>query len=168
MTVKKFIDIDKVLKEKAKTAYKFLPRFLINWLKRILHEDDINKGMLHMGQFHGLEFNQAVLDFFNVKIECIGIENLPKDGGVIIASNHPLGGMDGMSLIKAIGSVRPDVRFIVNDVLRNLKNYGDIFVGVNKVGNVKSRDSLQLVEQVYATDAAILVFPAGLDRKSVV
>jgi 1-acyl-sn-glycerol-3-phosphate acyltransferase len=162
MTVKKFIDIDKVLKEKAKTAYKFLPRFLINWLKRILHEDDINKGMVYMEQFHGLEFNQAVLDFFNVKIECIGIENLPKDGGVIIASNHPLGGMDGMSLIKAIGSVRPDVRFIVNDVLRNLKNYGDIFVGVNKVGNVKSRDSLQLVEQVYATDAAILVFPAGL------
>ncbi len=162
MNDKKFIDIDKVLREKAKTAYKFLPRFLINWLKKKLHEDDINKGMLYMGQFYGLEFNQSVLDFFNVKIECIGLENLPKDGGVIIASNHPLGGMDGMSLIKAIGSVRPDVRFIVNDVLKNITNYGDVFVGVNKVGNVKSRDSLQLVEQVYATDAAILVFPAGL------
>ncbi|MDX2171672.1 MAG: 1-acyl-sn-glycerol-3-phosphate acyltransferase [Bacteroidota bacterium] len=162
MTQKKFIDIDKVLKEKTKTAYKFLPRFLINWLKKKLHEDDINKGMLHMEQFHGLEFNQSVLDFFNVKVECIGLENLPKEGGVIIAANHPLGGMDGMSLIKAIGLVRSDVRFIVNDVLKNLKNYGDIFVGVNKVGNVKSRDSLQVVEQVYATESAILVFPAGL------
>lgn len=162
MTQKKFIDIDKVLKEKTKTAYKFLPRFLINWLKKKLHEDDINKGMLHMEQFHGLEFNQSVLDFFNVKVECIGLENLPKEGGVIIAANHPLGGMDGMSLIKAIGLVRGDVRFIVNDVLKNLKNYGDIFVGVNKVGNVKSRDSLQVVEQVYATESAILVFPAGL------
>lgn len=162
MTQKKFIDIDKVLKEKTKTAYKFLPRFLINWLKKKLHEDDINKGMLHMEQFHGLEFNQSVLDFFNVKVECIGLENLPKEGGVIIAANHPLGGMDGMSLIKAIGLVRSDVRFIVNDVLKNLKNYGDIFVGVNKVGNIKSRDSLQVVEQVYATESAILVFPAGL------
>jgi putative hemolysin len=162
MSKKKFIDIDKVLKEKTKTAYKFLPRFLINWLKRKLHEDDINKGMLHMEQFHGLEFNQSVLDFFHVKVECLGLENLPKEGGVIIAANHPLGGMDGMSLIKAIGSVRGDVRFIVNDVLKNLKNYGDIFVGVNKVGNVKSRDSLQVVEQVYATESAILVFPAGL------
>jgi len=162
MSKKKFIDIDKVLKEKTKTAYKFLPRFLINWLKRKLHEDDINKGMLHMEQFHGLEFNQSVLDFFHVKVECLGLENLPKEGGVIIAANHPLGGMDGMSLIKAIGLVRSDVRFIVNDVLKNLKNYGDIFVGVNKVGNVKSRDSLQVVEQVYATESAILVFPAGL------
>jgi len=162
MNQKKFIDIDKVLKEKTKTAYKFLPRFLINWLKKKLHEDDINKGMLHMGQFHGLAFNNSVLDFFNVKIECIGLENLPKDGGVIIAANHPLGGMDGMSMIKAIGQVRGDVRFIVNDVLKHITNFGDIFVGVNKVGNVKSRESLQVVEQVYATNSAILVFPAGL------
>ncbi len=162
MNQKKFIDIDKVLKEKTKTAYKFLPRFLINWLKKKLHEDDINKGMLHMGQFYGLAFNDSVLDFFNVKIECIGLENLPKDGGVIIAANHPLGGMDGMSMIKAIGQVRGDVRFIVNDVLKHITNFGDIFVGVNKVGNVKSRESLQVVEQVYATNSAILVFPAGL------
>ena len=162
MSQEKFIDVDKVLREKTKTAYKFLPRFLINWLRKILHEEDINKGMLHMGQFHGLAFNESVLEFFNVKIECFGLENLPKDGGVIIASNHPLGGMDGMSLVKAIGQVRGDVRFIVNDVLKNITNYGDVFVGVNKVGNIKSRSSLQVVEQVYATDAAILVFPAGL------
>lgn len=162
MTEKKFIDVDRVLKEKAKTAYKFMPRLLINWLKKKLHEEDINIGMVHMGQFNGLEFNQSVLDFFKVKVECFGIENLPAKGGVIIAANHPLGGMDGMALIKAIGLVRSDVRFIVNDVLKNITNYGDIFVGVNKVGNVKGRDSLQVVEQVYATEAAILVFPAGL------
>jgi len=162
MSKEKVIDVEKVLKEKTKTSYKFLPKFLIKWLKKKLHEDDINAGMVYMQQFYGIEFNNAVLDFFNIKIECVGLENLPKEGGVIIASNHPLGGMDGMSLIKAIGQVRGDVRFIVNDVLRNLKNYGDVFVGVNKVGNIKSRDSLQIVEQVYATDSAILVFPAGL------
>lgn len=162
MTEKKFIDVDKVLREKAKKVYRFLPKFLINWLKNKLHEDDINKGMVYLDQFEGLEFNSEVLKFFGVKVECFGIENVPKNGGVIIAANHPLGGMDGMSLIKAVGEVRSDVRFIVNDVLKTLKNYGDIFVGVNKVGNIKSRDSLQVVEQVYATESAILVFPAGL------
>lgn len=161
MSQKKFIDIEKVLKEKAKTLYKILPRFAINWLKRKLHEDDINHGMTHLEPYHGLEYNAEALKYLGVKVEAIGLENVPKDGGVIIASNHPLGGMDGLALIKAVGDVRGDVRFIVNDVLKNLKNYGDVFVGVNKVGG-HSRDSLQFVEQLYAQEVAILVFPAGL------
>ncbi|HRH10280.1 MAG TPA: 1-acyl-sn-glycerol-3-phosphate acyltransferase [Bacteroidia bacterium] len=161
MEVKKYIDVEKVLKTKAKTLYRLLPRFAINWLKRKLHEDDINQGMLYLEKFHELEFNTEVVKFLNVKLEVTGIENLPKTGGIIIASNHPLGGLDGMALIKAIGDQRSDVRFIVNDILKNIKNYGDVFVGVNKVGG-QSRNSLQFVEQVYATEAAILIFPAGL------
>ncbi|MGZ3900366.1 MAG: 1-acyl-sn-glycerol-3-phosphate acyltransferase [Bacteroidia bacterium] len=161
MSVKKFIDVDKVLREKAKTLYKTLPGFAINWLKRKLHEDEINAGMVNLSKFHELEFNDEVLKFLNVKVEVHGVENLPTNGGVIIAANHPLGGLDGMALIKAIGDVRGDVRFIVNDILKNIKNYGDVFVGVNKVGG-QSRNSLQFVEQVYAQEVAILVFPAGL------
>lgn len=161
MGPKKFIEIEKVLRDKAAGLYKFLPRFAINWLKRKLHEDNINAAMNHLEPYAGLEFNSEALKWLGVKVEVFGAENLPKTGGVIVASNHPLGGLDGMSLIKAMGDVRPDVRFIVNDVLKNLKNYGEVFVGVNKVGG-KSRESLQFVEQVYATDVAMLVFPAGL------
>jgi putative hemolysin len=161
MSDKKFIDVEKVLREKAATLYKILPRFAINWLKRKLHEDEINEGMIYLSQFYELEFNAEVLKYFNVTVEVHGVENLPKTGGVIIAANHPLGGMDGMALIKAIGDVRKDVRFIVNDILKNIKNYGEVFVGVNKVGG-QSRNSLQMVEQIYATEAAILIFPAGL------
>ncbi len=161
MAPKKFIDVEKVLKEKASTLYKILPRFAINWLKRKLHEDDINAAIVHLEPYYGLEFNTQGLKYLGVNVEVFGAENLQKTGGVIVASNHPLGGLDGMALIKAMGDVRGDVRFIVNDVLKNLKNYGEVFVGVNKVGG-KSRESLQFVEKVYATDTAILVFPAGL------
>lgn len=161
MKPEKYIDVEKVLKTKAKTLYKILPRFAINWLKRKLHEEEINIGMVHLSKFYGLDFNTEVLKFLDVKIEVHGTENLPKSGGVIIASNHPLGGMDGIALIKAIGDIRGDVKFIVNDILKNIKNYGEVFVGVNKVGG-QSRNSLQFVEQIYATDAAILIFPAGL------
>lgn len=161
MEAKKYIDVEKVLKTKAKTLYRILPRFALNWLKRKLHEEEINEGMIYLDQFQGLEFNKEVLKYFNVSVEVHGVENLPKTGGVIIAANHPLGGMDGMALIKAMGDVREDVRFIVNDILKNIKNYGDVFVGVNKVGG-QSRNSLQFVEQIYSTDVAILVFPAGL------
>lgn len=162
MQTKKFIDVEKILKDKLKNKFKFLPRFLINWLKKTLHENELNEGMIYLDQFKGLEFNKEVLKFFNVKVICLGHENIPKEGGVIFASNHPLGGMDGMAMIQEIGNVRPDVRFIVNDVLKSIKNYDSIFVGVNKVGNIKSRGSLQTVEQIYSTESAILVFPSGL------
>ncbi len=161
MENQKFVDIEKVLKEKAATLYKFLPRFVINWLKKKLHEDDINNAMTHLHPYYGLDYNSETLKYLGVKVETFGAENLPKSGGVIIASNHPVGGLDGLSLIKATGEVRGDVRFIVNDVLKNLKNFGEVFVGVNKVGG-KSRDSLQFIEKVYSTECAILVFPSGL------
>lgn len=158
---KKFIDVEKVLREKASTLYKILPRFAINWLKRKLHEDEINEGMKYLGQFHGLAHNKEILNYLNITVKVNHAERLPATGGVIIASNHPLGGLDGMSLIKAVGDVRPDVRFFVNDILRNLTNFGDIFVGVNKVG-ITAREALTRVEAVYASDEAVLVFPAGL------
>lgn len=161
MSSKKFVDVDKVLKEKAKKIYKFLPGFAINWVKKTLRENDINEAMIYLEPYFGLEYNKEVLKYFNVKVEVHGAENVPKTGGLIVAANHPLGGLDGMALIQAVGEQREDVRFIVNDILKNLKNFGEVFVGVNKVGG-QNRESLQFVEKVYATEAAILVFPAGL------
>lgn len=161
MEIKKFIDIEKVLKEKSPALYKWLPPFLIRWLKKKLHEDELNGAMTRQEHQFGLDYNDGAIYEFGVKVESVHAEQVPTQGGIIIASNHPLGGLDGIALIHAVGKVRKDVRFLVNDILRNLKNYGDVFVGVNKVGHT-TRDALKVVEEVYASDAAILVFPAGL------
>lgn len=161
MEVIKFIDVEKVLREKAPGAYKWLPGFLISWLKHKIHEDEINEKMTRNDHKRGFDYNQAALDEFGLKVETRHAENIPDTGGVIIASNHPLGGLDGIALIKAVGEKRKDVHFLVNDILRNLKNFGDLFIGVNKVGQ-NSRDSLRHIENIYASETAVLVFPAGL------
>lgn len=161
METKKFIDIEKILKEKAYKLYRWLPRFAINWLKKKLHEDDINGAMEHLKDDVGLEFNRRGLDKLGAKVESVNAEFVPKTGSIVIVSNHPLGGLDGMALIKAVGEVRPDVRFFVNDVLKNLKNYGEIFVAVNKLG-AASASSLRVMEEVFRTESALLLFPAGL------
>jgi 1-acyl-sn-glycerol-3-phosphate acyltransferase len=157
----KFIDVEKVLKEKAFKLYKWLPGFAIKWLKKKLHEDDINSAMLHLKDDEGLEFNRKGLERLGAKVESIHAELIPRTGSIIIAANHPLGGLDGMALIKSVGDVRPDVRFFVNDILKNLKNYGEIFVAVNKVGASSTR-SLRTMEEVFMTECAVLFFPAGL------
>ena len=109
----------------------------------------------------GLEFNRKGLEKLGVKVESVNAQFVPKHGSIVIVSNHPLGGLDGMALIKTVGDVRPDVHFLVNDVLKNIKNYGDIYVAVNKLGATSAKH-LRVMEEVFRTESALLVFPAGL------
>lgn len=161
MTLKKHVDIEKVIKTKSPKLHKYLPGFILNYIIKKLHQDDINHGINRSLDLYGHDFNKAGLDYVGAKVKWVGEEHIPKSGKVIVAANHPLGGLDGMALIHAVSHVRKDTVFFVNDVLKNLENYGDLFVGVNKVGN-SSSSALKVVVDEYSTEKAILVFPAGL------
>ncbi|MBL7928015.1 MAG: 1-acyl-sn-glycerol-3-phosphate acyltransferase [Bacteroidia bacterium] len=157
----KFIDIRKVFREKNPKFYKFMPSFFIEFIRKLVHEDDINKFIAEHGHKQGLEFVDAIIDHFQVQIRSSGIENIPSDERIIIAANHPLGGLDAMALLKVISAVRTDMVFIVNDILLQLKNLNTLFAGVNKLGTT-ARQSLKAIDGLYASDKCILIFPAGL------
>jgi 1-acyl-sn-glycerol-3-phosphate acyltransferase len=157
----KFIDIEKVIKDKNPKLFKILPQFIINYIKRIAHQDDVNKILTDFNAIHDYEFCRALIKRLNVKITVSGQENIPKDGGIIFASNHPLGGVDAMALVTVIEPYRKDVKFIVNDILLNLKNLAGLFVGVNKHGG-NTKNSLKLIDDLFASDKAVFVFPAGM------
>jgi len=161
MKEQKFIDVKKILKEKAPGLVKWLPGFVLSYLKHKLHEDEINHIMHTLKDVHGLEFNSRGLEMLGAKIEAINPHNIPINDRIILAANHPLGGLDGMAFVKTIGDVRPDVHFVVNDVLKSLKNYGDVFVGINKIKRT-SHGSLRTMESVLNTDETLGFFPAGL------
>jgi putative hemolysin len=162
----KFIDIDKVLTERAPRLKKMLPGFFFRWFKRKLHEDDLNRIMNNIKDFYGLEYNAKGLEHLGANLIAVNTENVPVTGGVIIAANHPLGGLDGMALVKIVGDIRPDVKFVVNDVLKNLKNYGDVFIGVNKIAN-SSANSLRIMESHLRSQDAVIFFPAGLVSRKI-
>jgi 1-acyl-sn-glycerol-3-phosphate acyltransferase len=157
----KFIDIEKVIKDKNPKLFKILPQFIINYIKRIAHQDDVNKILTDFNAIHDYEFCRALIKRLNVKITVSGQENIPKDGGIIFASNHPLGGVDAMALVTVIEPYRKDVKFIVNDILLNIKNLAGLFVGVNKHGG-NTKNSLKLIDDLFASDKAVFVFPAGM------
>lgn len=159
--IKKFIDVEAVVAEKNPTLAKWLPGFLMSYIKRIIHQDELNECMHLYGDKVGLDFVRAGLDYLDCKVETIGLENVPKEGGVILSSNHPLGGLDGIAFMKAVGEVRSDIQFLVNDILMNIKNLEPLFIPVNKVGT-NARKALQIIEETYAKDLAILVFPSGM------
>ncbi len=162
----KFIDIEKVIASKNEKLLRWMPSFLLRYIKRILHEDDVNKFISANKDKYGVDFCDAAVEDFKISFEVKGIENLPATGGIIIAANHPLGGMDAITTISALKGVRTDFKFFANDILLNLDNLKDMFVGINKVGRNRS-DSLRQVEETFNSDNAIFIFPAGLVSRKI-
>lgn len=154
------IDIPAVLKSKAPNTH--VPKFLVNYLKKIVHQDEIN----HFFETHpgckDFDFLAATLDYFQVDWSVEGEENLPTDDKkYIFVSNHPLGGMDGMILALILGrKYNGKIRVLINDLLMNLKPLQGIFVPVNKTG-AQSKKNVHLVDAAYESDNHLLTFPAG-------
>ncbi len=156
-----FIDIENILKDKNPKLHRWLPSFVVSYIKRIVHESEINKIMAKNGHLQGLDFVNALIHEFGVHVELKGEENIPLNKSVIFSSNHPLGGLDGIAFMYALGKYRNDIRFLVNDILTNIKNFEPMFIPVNKHG-ANSREVTKLIEETYAGNHAVLVFPAGL------
>lgn len=130
------IDIEKILRAKAPEKYKYIPKFLVSYLKKIIHQDEINVFLQNGAKGkEGVDFLEASLDFLDMKIEVKGEENLPQGGLYTFVSNHPLGGQDGVALGYILGKhYDGKVKYLVNDMLMNLKNLAPLCIPVNKTG----------------------------------
>jgi putative hemolysin len=159
---KDFINIDELFRRKGKKIYPFIPGFLIRYLERVVHEKEVNSALNRLHDKHGLEFIEPILlDEFGVEIQVKNQEFIPEKGRYIIASNHPLGGLDGMALMHAVGKKRKDIKFIVNDILLELVNLKELFVPVNKHGR-NTQEAVRILDELYRSDMLVLIFPAGL------
>jgi putative hemolysin len=157
----KFIDIEKAIALKNPALLKWMPGFLLRYVKRVTHEEWLNSVLNKHLNKKGWDFANALIQEFEMDVTVSGVENIPKTGGVILASNHPLGGMDGIAFVQAIGKIRPDVRILVNDLLMTFNNFEPLFVPVNKFGK-NSAAANQRIEEVYSQGHVVLIFPAGL------
>lgn len=161
----KLIDIEKVIAGKNPRLLRFIPRFLISYLKRILHQDKLNDSLFRHRNLQGLDFVNAILKDFNVNIIVNGEENLMSLPRFVVVSNHPLGGLDGLALMQAVGRVRPDIAFPINDFLMHLPNLRPLFIPVNKHGSNAS--NIALFDQTFSSEKTILYFPAGLCSRKI-
>jgi putative hemolysin len=161
MIEENFIDIRKLVQGKNPKLAKLIPGFVYSYLKRILHQDEVNDFMRRNGHLKNEDFCNTIIKEFDLKIDVQGLENIPDEGGVILAMNHPLGGMDAMALVHALHKKRTDIKFIVNDLLLNLTPMKDLFVGVNKHGSNERKLHVQMTE-LFSSDSVIGIFPAGL------
>lgn len=155
------VDVRGVIRSKNPSLERVIPAFVINYLKRIIHQDDINDIIRDHGHLKDAEFIRATLETMQIKYQVFGSKNIPLSGRYIFASNHPLGGLDGLVFMDELSKYFSDIKFPVNDILMNLKNLSGIFLPVNKHGG-QAKEAIRLLDRTYASDCQILYFPAGL------
>lgn len=156
------IDIDALLQSRLPRHHKFIPAFVRGWLKRIVHQDEINDILERSRGLKGVDMAAFVLNDLGITLNVEGLERLDDDKRYIFASNHPLGGLDGLALIALIGKrYNGRIKFLVNDLLMALKPFDDIFMPVNKFGR-QSREAATMISDAYRSDLQMLTFPAGL------
>ena len=157
----KEINIDHIVRDRSGKYAKFIPKWLTALLARIIHQEFINV-YLRKGKV-GVDFCQGAMEYLGVTIDVKGRENLPNDGRLYtFVSNHPLGGIDGVTLGWIIGErYNGKIKYFVNDLLMNLEGLAPLCVPVNKLGK-NSRSFPATVEKAFASDCHVIMFPAGL------
>lgn len=169
-SIEKTIDIEKILRDKMGKKARYVPRFVISWLKKIIHEDEVNRFLWENRKLEGTEWLTACVQYLNMTLDIVGAENLPDkhDGKLYtFVSNHPLGGQDGVSLGSIIGQhYDGKFRYLVNDLLLNLPGLKPVSIGINKTGR-QSRDFPRMVEAGFNSDNHLLMFPAGLNSRKI-
>ncbi len=155
------VEIEKVLKEKNPSLHKKLPRFAIRWFEKLIWQQPLNEFLMKYGHRDGKGFTDGMAEHLNLKLEIKGLDKIPQNGRYTFASNHPLGGLDGMMLVSVIGSRFPDFKFLVNDILMNVLNLENTFLPINKHG-AQAREAAQYINEIFASDKQVCIFPAGL------
>lgn len=164
------IDVEALLRSKMGDKAMRVPRFVVRWLKNILHQDAVNAFLWEARDETGTVWLKHALRYLHNEVKIIGEENLPApddERRYTFVCNHPLGGIDGVAIGSVIGERYNDnFRYLVNDLLMNLPGLAPLCIPINKTGK-QSRDFPRMVEAGFASDKHIVVFPAGLCSRKI-
>ena len=156
------IDIDAILAAKAGKKARFVPRFLVSYLKKIVHQDEVNEFLRINHDKRDLAFIDEFMKYFNNSFVIKGLENLPDDGRFTFVSNHPLGAQDGLGPAYILGrKYEGRIKLLVNDLLMNIPHISSFWVPINKTGK-QARNFPQQVNAAFESDNNIVMFPAGI------
>lgn len=158
------LDVDAILRQRLGKRRRWIPNWLVRKLARLIHQDQLNTLLRNNYPKVGAPFCEGVLRDLGVDLQVSGAELLPDPSHrrVVIVSNHPLGGLDGMALIAwATKHWGGKVKFMVNDLLDAVEPLKPVFVSINKHG-AQSREAMREVDNAFAGDDPLIIFPAGL------
>lgn len=161
------VNVEKIVASKSGKFAHYIPKFVINYLRKIVHEDEINDVLQRSyNKYYGSDFADFLLEDFGVTYTIKHEERIPQTGKLIVVSNHPLGGFDGIVLISIISKYLKNIKFPVNDLLMHIPNLQSLFVPINKTGN-NNINLAKSFEEIFNKEHTILYFPSGLCSRKI-
>ncbi len=130
--------------------------------------DKLNELYDRLADYKGVEFSDKVLESLDItlNVNTPALENIPKEGGVVITSNHPFGGLDGLAALSILGKVRKDVKILTNFILSKVPNVSDHFIPINTTYafgkfTAPTISGLRQAEEHLLKGGLLVIFPAG-------
>ena len=141
----------------------FLRKPLTAFLRYLFHESEFKNFGQSYPHLKGFDFVEQVLDHFDFQYAVSDRERecIPIRGAVVIISNHPIGSLDGLALLKMVGEVRRDVRAVANEVLMALEPLENLLLPVDNMGNQTAKENIKAIDQHLTDGGALVIFPAG-------
>ncbi|GET20927.1 1-acyl-sn-glycerol-3-phosphate acyltransferase [Prolixibacter denitrificans] len=159
------IVLKELIADKSPKLASRIPGFVYRYLNYKLHIKEVNQIIRDYGHLTGVEFCDAVISDFKIKFDFHGLNNLPGEGRYIFASNHPLGGFDGLLLLSQVTHQMGPSKFLVRDELTKIPPLAPVFVPINKHGS--QRKAAKVIQDAYESDNQILIFPSGLASRRI-
>ncbi|MEG1622332.1 MAG: 1-acyl-sn-glycerol-3-phosphate acyltransferase [Alistipes sp.] len=155
------IDLKTIVANKVPKVARYIPNCVINWLRKVLHEDQVNEILDRYWDLPPQAFIHGFFDYMKISYAIEGLEKIDPTRRYIFVSNHPFGGMDGLMLADKLMDHFGDVRVVVNDLLMNVEPLRPLWIPVNKHG-AQSASYARQFDEAFAGDVPILTFPSGL------
>lgn len=159
--------IEPLLQERLPRLYDSLPTFLreplLHLLDRFLRLPDMRSFFSAHGHRRGLDILDEALDRLGVwaSISLRDRARIPHEGRLVVVANHPLGGLDGLVLLRTLLDVRPDVKVVANDLLMVFPGLREYFLPYDIFSRRPQRSNLEAIARALENDEAVIFFPAA-------
>ncbi len=155
------INIEEAVKKSKNNFIRNLPKPAINFIKRVIHEDDLNRLASKYKDLMGIDFVKALLfEEFKVKINFLGSQNYDPNKKYVYVANHPLGGIDAMAHLYLVHQRHGNVISPSNELFEYIPNLRPLILGVN-VFKRNTKGKVQELNELFASDNQVMLFPAG-------
>ncbi|TXK52182.1 GNAT family N-acetyltransferase [Pontibacter qinzhouensis] len=144
---------------------KFKVSFLSPWLMQVLQIKSLNELYASAHTLDGFTFVEEILKRLSIQVEIHpqDLQHIPATGAFIAVANHPYGALDGLLMLKLLGTARPDFKLMANHLLQQVPNLLDVLLPVNAMQDTKksSFSGVRTALRQLHNDMPVGIFPAG-------
>ncbi len=156
---RRHIDVQALFHAKNPRVAARIPAIGYRYLRRIVHQQEINTFLSANTAPSGCAFVAQALQFLNLCTETRHADRLPADPRIVLCANHPTGGADGLCAMQLLCQRYGSLRVPANDLLMTLPGLREFIVPVDKYGSNAAQ--VRQYDTLFASEHPVLVFPAG-------